>query len=77
MTPTSAMDLSFKLVLNQVEPYPNPWRYKRLFGKLNYFIVTHPNIVFAVNAVSQFLNSPKVSGEKLNCIVINIVVLDL
>jgi len=33
-------------------------QYKRLVGKLNYFIVTHPDISFAVSELSQFLNSP-------------------
>lgn len=52
------MNPSVKLVPNQGEPYFSPKRYKRLVGKLSYLIVTHPNITFSVNVLSEFLNSP-------------------
>jgi len=51
------MDPVSNLNFDQGEPYSDPGRYKRLIGKLNYRIVTHPNTVFALSVVSQFLNS--------------------
>ena len=52
------MDLNIKLLLGQGEPLSDSGLYRRLVGKLNYLIVTHPNISFVVSVVSQFLNSP-------------------
>jgi len=52
------MDPNVKLLPNQWEPLSDPEKYRRLVGKLNYLIVTRPNIFFAVSVVSQFLNSP-------------------
>jgi len=40
----------------------NPEKYRRLVGKLNYFIFTRPDISFAVSVVSQFVNSPCVDN---------------
>lgn len=45
------MNPNAKLLSNQGEPFPDPGRYRRLVGKLNYLTVTRPNI-FAVNVVS-------------------------
>lgn len=50
------MDSSVKLLPNQGEPPSDSERYKRLVGKLNYFIVTCLDISFAVSVAS--LNSP-------------------
>jgi len=52
------MDPNIKLVSDQGEPCVDPGRYRRLVGRLNYLIVTHPNIAFAMDIVSQFLNPP-------------------
>ncbi|MCI48914.1 hypothetical protein A2U01_0070157, partial [Trifolium medium] len=52
------MDPNVKLQQNQGEPYPDPCRYRRLAGKLNYLTISRPDILFAVSVVSQFLNSP-------------------
>nr|KYP76032.1 Retrovirus-related Pol polyprotein from transposon TNT 1-94 [Cajanus cajan] len=52
------MDPNVKLMPNQGEPYPDPGRYRRLVGKLNYLTMTRPDISFPVSVVSQFLNSP-------------------
>nr|KYP55409.1 Retrovirus-related Pol polyprotein from transposon TNT 1-94 [Cajanus cajan] len=52
------MDPKAKLLPSQGEPFSDPERYKRLVGKLNYLMVTRPNISFVVSVVSQFLNSP-------------------
>ncbi|KAL6340451.1 hypothetical protein AAG906_006115 [Vitis piasezkii] len=40
------------------DPFDNPERYKRLVGKLNYLIVTRPDIAYAVSIVSQFMFAP-------------------
>jgi hypothetical protein len=52
------MDPNVKLVPGQGEPLKDPGRYRRLVGKLNYLIVTRPDITFAVSVVSQFRNAP-------------------
>ena len=36
-------------------------RYRRLVGKLNYLIVTHPNIAYSVRVLSQYMSFPIVS----------------
>ena len=35
-------------------------RYRRLVGKLNYLIVTHPDIAYFISVVSQYKSSPTV-----------------
>ncbi|RVW88019.1 Retrovirus-related Pol polyprotein from transposon RE2 [Vitis vinifera] len=52
------MDPNVKLIPGQGEPLRDPGRYRRLVGKLNYLIITHPDISFPVSVVSQFLQSP-------------------
>ena len=52
------MDPNVKLVLGQRESLGDPGRYRRLIGKLNYLIITRPDISFPVSVVSQFLQSP-------------------
>ncbi|XP_019178412.1 PREDICTED: uncharacterized protein LOC109173591 [Ipomoea nil] len=42
------------------EPFDDPERYRRLVGKLNYLIVTRPDITYSVSVVSQFMASPTV-----------------
>jgi len=49
------MDPNVKLLPNQGKPFSDPKKYKRLVGKLNYLIVTCPDISFAVSVVSNFL----------------------
>ena len=39
-------------ITRERETFENPERYRRLVGKLNYLIVTHPNIAHLVNIVS-------------------------
>ena len=51
------MDLNVKLIPSQGEPFSNSEKYKILVGKLNYLIVTRPDISFAASVVSKFLNS--------------------
>ena len=52
------MDPNVKLVPSQEEPLRDPGRYRRLVGKLNYLIITWPDISFPVSVISQFLQSP-------------------
>ena len=39
------------------ELFEDPERYRRLVGKLNYLIVTCPNIAHSVSVVSQYMSS--------------------
>ena len=52
------MDSNVKLVPRQGEPLRDPWRYRRLVGRLNYLTITRPYISFPMSVVSQFLRSP-------------------
>ena len=40
------------------ETFEDPEKYRRLVGKLNYLIVTRPNIAHSVSVVSQYMSSP-------------------
>ena len=42
------------------ETFENPERYRRLVGKLNYLIVTHPDIAHLVSVVSQYMSFPTI-----------------
>nr|KYP71093.1 Copia protein [Cajanus cajan] len=53
------MDPNIKLLPGQGEPLDDPERYRRLVGRLNYLIVTRPDIAFPVSVVSQFINDPR------------------
>ena len=48
-------------LIKEGELFEDPERYKRLVGKLNYLTVTCPDIVYSVNALSQYMSSPTVS----------------
>ena len=43
------------------ELFEDSKRYKRLVGKLNYLIVTRPDIAYSVSVLSQYLSSPTIS----------------
>uniref|UniRef100_A0A3Q7EDG3 Reverse transcriptase Ty1/copia-type domain-containing protein n=1 Tax=Solanum lycopersicum TaxID=4081 RepID=A0A3Q7EDG3_SOLLC len=43
------------LMKDEGDPFDDPERYRRIVGKLNYLIVTRPDISFAVCIVSQFM----------------------
>jgi len=51
------MDPNAKLLPSHGKHLSDLEKYRRLVVKLNYIIVTRPNISFAVSVVSQFLNS--------------------
>lgn len=55
------MEPNLKLSPDDGEPYPDPGRYRRMVGKLNYLTVTRPDIPFAVGVVNKFLSSPRVA----------------
>ena len=42
------------------ETFEDPERYRRLVGKLNYLIVTRPDIAHLVSVVSQYMSSPTI-----------------
>ena len=46
--------------IKEGETFEDPKRYRRLVGKLNYLIVTRPDIVHSVSVVSQYMSSPTV-----------------
>ena len=41
--------------------FEDPKRYKRLVGKLNYLIVTCPDIACSVSILSQYMSSPTIN----------------
>ena len=51
-------------------------RYRRLVGKLNYLIVTRPDIAYSISFVSQYMSSPTVDHwaavEQILCYLIGI-----
>ncbi|KAK4401408.1 Retrovirus-related Pol polyprotein from transposon RE2 [Sesamum angolense] len=53
--------LGLKLVLEDGALLPNPNKYRRLIGRLLYLGFTRPDISFAVQQLSQFLQAPRTS----------------
>ena len=53
------------------ETFEDPERYRRLFRKLNYLSVTHPDIVHSVSVISQYMSAPtvdhRVAVEQILC----------
>ena len=47
-------------LIREGELFEDPERYRRLVGKLNYLIITHPDIAYSVSIVSQYMSSPTV-----------------
>ncbi|XP_049933559.1 uncharacterized mitochondrial protein AtMg00810-like [Nymphaea colorata] len=45
-------------VSNGSDAYPNPSFYRSIVGMLQYLTFTHPDIVYVVNQVSQFMHAP-------------------
>ena len=55
----SSKPLDTKLCVDQGELTSNPNSYRRLVGKLNYLMITRPDISFAVCVVNQFMSAPR------------------
>ena len=49
-------------LIREGELFEDLERYKRLVGKLNYLIVTRPDIAHSVSVVSQYMSSPTVDN---------------
>ena len=54
---SSPMVLSVHLT-RESETFEDPEKYRRLVGKLNYLIVTRPDIAHSVSVVTQYMSSP-------------------
>ena len=46
------------LLTREAKLFEEPERYRRLVGKLNYLIVTRPDIAYFVSAVCPYMSSP-------------------
>lgn len=53
------LEVNVKFQRDDGDLLPNPTLYWQLVGSLNYFTITRPDISFAVQEVSQFMQSPR------------------
>uniref|UniRef100_A0A2N9HAP9 CCHC-type domain-containing protein n=1 Tax=Fagus sylvatica TaxID=28930 RepID=A0A2N9HAP9_FAGSY len=53
------MEQNLKLTNQDGDLLPDPSAYRRLVGRLIYLTITRPDIVFAVNILSQFMHAPR------------------
>ena len=60
-TPCSTLMAPNVQLTKEGELFEDHERYRRLIRKLNYLIVTHPNIAYSVSVMSQYMSSPTVS----------------
>jgi len=56
--PYSVLMISNSQLIKYGELFEDPEKYRRLVGKLNYLIVTHPGIAYSISVVSRFMSSP-------------------
>ncbi|KAF5472024.1 hypothetical protein F2P56_008774 [Juglans regia] len=54
-----SIEQNLKLTNHDGTLLPDPSIYCRLVGRLIYLTITHPDIVFAVNILSQFMHAPR------------------
>ncbi|KAF5481191.1 hypothetical protein F2P56_001861 [Juglans regia] len=54
------MEQHLKLTTQGGDLLPDPGLYRRLVGRLKYLTITRPDIVYAVNTLSQFMHAPRV-----------------
>ena len=52
------MDPNLKITVIEGDPLPDKSLYQRLIGRLLYLTISRPDIIFAINKLSQFLFSP-------------------
>ena len=57
---TTPMALNVQLT-KEGELFKDPERYRRLVGKLNYLMVSRPDIACSVSVLSQYMSSPTVN----------------
>ena len=57
-TVDTPVELNVHLTPSGGKPLSNPSLYRRLVGSLVYFIVTRPDISYAIHQVSQYLSAP-------------------
>ncbi|XP_058771891.1 uncharacterized mitochondrial protein AtMg00810-like [Vicia villosa] len=53
------LEVNVKYHRDEGDILPDPLKYHQLVGSLNYLTITHPNISFAVQQVSQFMRTPR------------------
>lgn len=57
---STPMEQHLKLTADSGEPLSDPSPYRRLIGRLIYLTISRPDITFAVNLLSQFMQTPRV-----------------